>query len=879
MIKKSLDFDRDIAKFTNRQMEATRLMDTGKVKYLLYGGALGGGKAISIYTPILCDFGWKTMEDVFIGDKVFDEQGNLCNVVGTTEIMYNRPCYKIKLSDNSEFIVDESHEWLTFNAKERDKSQKSTEEYRAKRRKTRPSRGTGKRPDLALLNKKREYQYDQQSCGKIRTTKEIYNTLTITSGNYIENNHAIPIAKALNTTEKELLVDPFLLGAWLGDGSSSGGQICIPPGKEEIRLEIERRGYVTTHGKNPMYCGIPGLKAKLREIGVLNNKHIPSDYLRASNKQRFDLLSGLIDTDGTCDDDGGIEYYSSRKILAENTYELISSLGIKSTLNKKKAICNGKDYGDSYRIKFTTNKKVFILPRKLIKQKKNVRKTQDFRMIVSCEKTESVPVKCIQVDSPSHLYLIGKNLVPTHNSYWLRWVVVRYLMRLFFRKGLRRVNGMLACEDYPALKDRQMSKIANEFPAWLGRSSADHKDYGRCFILNPEYGEGIICFRNLDDPSKYASSEFSIIAVDELTKNPYDVFTHVRTRLRWPGLTDDECLFVAGSNPGGVGHAAYKQLWMDKSFPEEFIHPIDYRSKFAYVPSKADDNPYLPSSYWQMLNTLPTSIRKAFRDGDWNIFLGQAFQEFNPNIHVIKPLPIPKDTQIYMTFDWGFGAPFSVCWFWVDADGRVYLFNEWYGWNGMANQGLRLSDSDIADGILKREVEIGLDVKNLIRIAGSDCFQKKPDYKGGGQGPSTSEIFASKGIYLQVGDSNRSLKIRQFRERLRIKRDERGDIIEPPMMLIYNTCEQFIRTIPALMLNKNNIEDVDTSGEDHVFDSVCHVCMARVIVMKGEEMRPLTQEERVWKVIQGEEPVNILKEQAETGGGFEYAEETNIFEG
>ncbi len=104
-------------------------------------------------------------------------------------------------------------------------------------------------------------------------------------------------------------------------------------------------------------------------------------------------------------------------------------------------------------------------------------------------------------------------------SYFLRWVAVRLLMNFFYLRGLSQVQVMLACEDFPSLKDRQLSKIDREFPSWLGKSYSDHKNYGRCFILAAEYGGGIICFRNLDDASKYQSSEWAAILVDELTKN------------------------------------------------------------------------------------------------------------------------------------------------------------------------------------------------------------------------------------------------------------------------------------------------------------------------------------------------------------------------
>ena len=438
-----------------------------------------------------------------------------------------------------------------------------------------------------------------------------------------------------------------------------------------------------------------------------------------------------------------------------------------------------------------------------------------------------------RIDSGLIKFLLYGGALGGGKSYFLRWFAVRFLIRVYKKYRIEWCTVMLACEDYPSLKDRQLTKIGREFPAWLGKNFGDHKEYGRCFILNPEYGNGVVCFRNLDDASKYQSAEFGAILVDELTKNPYDTFTMLRTRLRWPGLKDIECPFIGGTNPGGVGHGWCKQLWMDKIFPPEFLQPTDYSSQFAYVPSKADDNKYIDASYWAMLDTLPLHIRKAFRDGDWDVFVGQAFQEWSTPMHVIEPFEIPEYAPIYMTFDWGFGKPFSIGWWFVDADGRLYRFNEWYGWDGTPDSGMRMADSDVAKEILIREAGMGLENHRImVRYAGPDCFSKKPNYLGGGQGPPTSEVFARNGVYLTVGDPTRALKIRQFRERLRVPKDDAGKVNGVPMMQIFSNCQHFIRTIPSMVFDKLKPEDVDTKTEDHVYDEACHICMARPMTLK-----------------------------------------------
>lgn len=478
-------------------------------------------------------------------------------------------------------------------------------------------------------------------------------------------------------------------------------------------------------------------------------------------------------------------------------------------------------------------------------------KTADFdRDVAGLTKNQRQMSALKELDSGRVKYLLYGGALGGGKSYLLRWYGVRRLMVLYQRYGIKSITGMLACEDYPSLKDRQLQKILFEFPKWLGTYHGDHKVYGRCFILKPRWGSGVLCFRNLDDPSKYASSEWALILVDELTKNSYEVFTFLRTRLRWPGIPDMETQFVGGTNPGGVGHGWCKQLWMDRDFPPEFVEPVDYRPTFAYVPSKADDNPFLDESYWATLHTLPENLRKAFRDGDWDIFLGQAFPMLSRQVHGIEPRPVPGFAPLYMSYDWGWGKPFSIGWWWVDSDGRLIRFNEWYGWNGTANQGLRMSDREVAKGIKEREKQMDLGIwkgrRRILRFAGPDCFQKKPDYRGGGQGPPTAEEFSKEGIHIIPGDPSRELKIRQVRQRLEVPK---GYPLDPnasaPMLLAYNTCKHFFRTMSTLPMDETHVEDVDTDAEDHVYDEVGLMCMVRPMTMPKPKAQKPWHEQRL----------------------------------
>jgi hypothetical protein len=287
-------------------------------------------------------------------------------------------------------------------------------------------------------------------------------------------------------------------------------------------------------------------------------------------------------------------------------------------------------------------------------------------------------------------------------------------------------------------------------------------------------------------------------------------------------------MFLTG-NPGGPGHMAVKHLFIDSAPPGQIMHD-DAGETSIFIKSKVTDNLILqendPKYVRRLLSITDPVTRKAWIDGDWDVYLGQAFP-FQADIHVLKsPPPVPDDVVIYFTYDWGFGKPFSIGWWFIDHDGRVIRFAEWYGCNGIPNEGLRLTDSDVAVGILERERKLGISHRKMVRYVGHDCFAKKPDYKAGDQIKSTAETFAEFGIILTKGNSDRQQKIRQFRERLRVTRDENGHIIEMPMMLVYPTCKDFIRTIPALAMD-DSIEDIDTEQEDHVYDEACHIVMAR----------------------------------------------------
>jgi replicative DNA helicase len=380
---------------------------------VMIGGESNAGKALKLDTPIPTPAGWSTIGELKIGDSIFGDDGNICQVIAKSEVFVDHDCYEIEFSDGEKIIADAGHLWKTFSFSERRQCLKNTDKYRASRRESRHRRGKGLSPWTVKMNQERIYKVKSIPTPSIKNTKEIFDSVKVITRKNLPYNHSIAPTDYLKLEEKELLIDPYVFGAWLGDGDS--GQGGITSNDIEIIKEIEAAGYVVKKWKSKYHWGIFGLLSQLKKLGVFNNKHIPISYLRSSYNQRVALLQGLMDTDGTVRNSGICEFTTTKPILRDNVLELIRSLGLVARCNEGLAKLNGIIIGPKYNISFRTSISAFRLPRKLSLQKRSGFKF-NHRMIVSVIKVSSIPVQCIQVDSPSCCFLCGKSMIPTHNS-------------------------------------------------------------------------------------------------------------------------------------------------------------------------------------------------------------------------------------------------------------------------------------------------------------------------------------------------------------------------------------------------------------------------------------------------------------------------------
>jgi phage terminase large subunit-like protein len=343
------------------------------------------GKALAIDTPVPTPRGWTAHGDLRVGDTVFGPDGRPIRVEWVGPVQTG-PCYRLTLSTGETFIAHAAHEWVT-----------SRTWYTGRRK--------GSRAPLPPVE-----------------TQQIATTLRQSGarGDYV---HRIAVADGLQLPTAPVTIPPYILGAWLGDGTSRSGSITVADVEIVTRMRAEGRSVhaVSRHGAATLYRigGHQGAQwsftSQLRRLGVLGRKHIPPQYLRASYAQRLELLRGIVDTDGYLGPKGVYEVVTVSARLADDYRELIQSLGLKCTRTEDRARLHGKDCGPRYRLNFSAHHdQVATVPRKQTTWQPTTRRRSRARTIIACDPCEPVPVNCIQVEGG--VYLAGRAMVPTHNS-------------------------------------------------------------------------------------------------------------------------------------------------------------------------------------------------------------------------------------------------------------------------------------------------------------------------------------------------------------------------------------------------------------------------------------------------------------------------------
>lgn len=398
---------------------------------------------------------------------------------------------------------------------------------------------------------------------------------------------------------------------------------------------------------------------------------------------------------------------------------------------------------------------------------------------------------------------------------------------------------------YPELEQTLIKTMRMIVPETLGKYYASNHEM--------QFVNGSVArFAHLSDESdviKYQGAEIQWLYFDELTHFSESMYNYIKTRLRAPKRLGVHPCVRCASNPGGPGHGWVKARFVDstdigahtvvKTFE---IKDADgqmktLRSVCEYIPATVRDNPHIDELYIAELEQKPDKLRDALLLGKWDAFEGQAFPEFTNDpehykdglhTHVIDPFDIPLHWTRYVSFDHGFSRPFSFGAWAVDPDGRAYRYKELYGCKkGEANVGLMLTPGEIAAKLadwLEPEFREGIHVTGIADPAIWD------ESRGTSVEEQIRKVFS--GVTFRKGDNTRMPGKMQVHERLRFDEDGR------PMMYIFSNCTDFIRTIPTLCYDEHKVEDIDTAGEDHIYDETRYFLMSRPLAPKIVAPKP-----------------------------------------
>jgi replicative DNA helicase len=362
------------------------------------------GKALALDTPLPTPTGWTTMGEVCAGDQLLGADGRPTRVVAATEVMHSRPCYEVEFDDGTVIVADAEHQWHTATraARRQEAECRTAAELLgtvgSEFRNLMHTAGSGagfapERVPVLVAAPKRTYEWKAPACSSRRallramvlradrpenaattaghdrtvTTAQIAATLRHPADGRL--NHAVSVADAVDLPPSDLPLPPYTLGIWLG---------------------------------------------------VLGEQHIPAVYLRSSRSQRRALLAGLLDSDGTVTPTGSVQFCVTSRRLAEDVRELVVSLGYRCGWSQRRVRGASAESSIAYAITFTTTDDVFRLERKRVihrerRPEKAAPRTQQ-RFITAARMVESVPVRCVQVDSADHMYLASRSMIPTHNS-------------------------------------------------------------------------------------------------------------------------------------------------------------------------------------------------------------------------------------------------------------------------------------------------------------------------------------------------------------------------------------------------------------------------------------------------------------------------------
>lgn len=322
------------------------------------------------------------------------------------------------------------------------------------------------------------------------------------------------------------------------------------------------------------------------------------------------------------------------------------------------------------------------------------------------------------------------------------------------------------------------------------------------------------------DVFKYQSVEYDFMYFDELTHFTEFQFEYLLSRLRTTN-PDIKPQIKSGSNPGNVGHLWVKKRFIDDVIPYEVNEKIVdsdwgfYKYTVQFIPAKLVDNKILMENdpgYELRLRRLPADERRALLEGDWNVFKGQFFKEWDDKLHVCEPFKIPRDWRRFRALDWGYSNPTCVLWIAIEPKTeRLYVYREFY--STLTNIG------ELANTMRQMSVynDDNATYEKIDYTTVDPSIFSVNQYE---KGESIAYRLTELGIPVVKSDNNRLSGWSAVHELLY------NDDVTKPKLVFFNNCRNCIRTIPALIYDDKRPEDLNTDGEDHAADALRYGVMS-----------------------------------------------------
>jgi len=793
---------------------------------LLHGNR-GGGKGLLPSEKVLTPRGWTTVGELKKGSVISNPDGSSQSVIA----VYHRDkqqMYELTFSDGTKIECDEDHLWFAKIANR--------------------TKGKTVRNYMPL-----------DFYGSIHRTGDLYALLK----KYPHKHPLIPCNDPIKYQQNwKTVINPYVLGLILGDGSIKDLETRITVSDKEIKETLELLGAVSYRDKRRNYlfsCKFSRQSHIAKQVDVLglrgkdsSTKFIPERILRGTVKERKVCLQGLMDSDGTVDKDGRCSFTTISSSLAKDTRQLILSLGGWATISKKTPtytydgkVKTGKLAYTLY-IQFPKKSELFTLKRK--KERCTFADYAHGRLVRTITSIVKLKDKkqtiCIVVNNPNRLF-VTKDFLVTHNTDVL---IMDYL------QGVGRGYG----PDYKGLLLREatteLGDVISKCKKWIPKIFPTAKYNNSKKIWTFEDGETLWLnyARVLDDYEQYHGHEYPWIGWEELTNHPLPAVYLKLMSCNRSSNPNIQKKYRATCNPSGPGHQWVKERFIDTvkagkihreimkvEFPDEHGDLVkkEFTVTRTHIKSYFSENKSILKAdplYMAKIHTLTEDnpmLRKAWIEGSWDLLIGGFFTDvWDPKIHIIPWFPIPRSWRLYRSFDWGSSKPWAVTYGFEsngeqpDVDGIPYIPknsiiipDELYGWNGTANQGdpSQALSSIIADRVHRKDKQLLLEYG--VRVHAGPADTQIWEVRDGKSIATELSTHGCRWTKAHKGPGSRVSGWSVIRQMLGAAK--RKDL-ENPHLYFFDSAAHHIRTLPLMQRDSTNIEDIDTDLEDHAMDSL-----------------------------------------------------------